>query len=296
MRHVVVAEHVLRLGGHALAAAQHVRLPDAVDDGRVVLGVAEEERVGAQDLGHGGERGGVGDVARGEQQGRLLGVPRRQLVLQRGVQVCVARDVARAARPRAVRLHRADHGGRHRGVLPHAEVVVAAPHCDLGGGARGPRRLRCSRRSGERLRALWRVRRARLRGRRRRARWNGAWEVCGLVARVAQRGGERGGLASNVLKLAIIVFCFQLVNRGLELCLVARRYGARLRLGFALMRPEQLRKGALVLKVLHEGLVELLSLDLGIHGASVSKHVDKRLQLLWLNALLRAHQPAERAG
>ena len=73
----------------------------------------------------------VGDVARGEDESRLLGVQLRELALERDVQGVGAGDVARAAGARALAGDRRLHGLEHHRMLAHGEVVVAAPHRDV---------------------------------------------------------------------------------------------------------------------------------------------------------------------
>ena len=73
----------------------------------------------------------VRDIAGGEQQGAFLAVQVGQLALELDVVVVGARDVAGAAGAGAAAVQRLVHGGDHRGVLAHAEIVVGAPDGDL---------------------------------------------------------------------------------------------------------------------------------------------------------------------
>ena len=124
VRHVVVAEH----------AAGSAAVADAGDHRGVVQRVGEHQAAG-QAGGQGRERRLVGDVARGEDQGRVLAMQAGQFALQLDMQVVGAGDVARAAGAGALRRHRVTHGLEHQGVAAHAEVVIAAPDHDLARGA-----------------------------------------------------------------------------------------------------------------------------------------------------------------
>src|SRR3546814_20410106 len=44
--------------------------------------------------------------------------------------MCVATAIARAARSRPDIVQRLFHGFHDRGMLPHGEIIVGAPHCD----------------------------------------------------------------------------------------------------------------------------------------------------------------------
>ena len=66
-----------------------------------------------------------------------------QFPFEHEMQVAVAGDVAGAAGAGAERLDRRGHRRQHGGMLAHAEIVVGAPHRDLGAdpvieGARKP--------------------------------------------------------------------------------------------------------------------------------------------------------------
>ena len=120
MAEVVVAEDL----------AHRARVADARDHRGVVIGVGIELAAGqhgAQRL----QRGLVGDVARGEDQGRFLVVQRRELALERHVQGVGAGDVARAAGARALGADRRLHRFDHHGMLAHGEIVVGAPDGDV---------------------------------------------------------------------------------------------------------------------------------------------------------------------
>ena len=77
----------------------------------------------------------VGDIARGEDQRRLAPVQIGELALEQQMHMAVAGDVAGAAGAGADRPQRLFHRRQHRRVLPHAEIVVRAPHRDLGADA-----------------------------------------------------------------------------------------------------------------------------------------------------------------
>ena len=84
-----------------------------------------------------GKRRVVGDIGRGEQQRRFLAVQIGELGLELDVIVGGAGDVARAAGAGADRLDRLVHGGEHRRVLAHAEIIVGAPHRHVADAALG---------------------------------------------------------------------------------------------------------------------------------------------------------------
>jgi len=67
----------------------------------------------------------LGDLGRGWSQTTA------ELALERGVQRVGAGDVARAAGARTLRVDCPAHRLDNRGMLPHGEVVVAAPHGDV---------------------------------------------------------------------------------------------------------------------------------------------------------------------
>ena len=94
--------------------------------------VREDHRAG-EPRAEGGERRPVRDVARGEEQRRLLAVQVGELALEQHVLVGGAGDVAGAAGAGAVLVDRGVHRREHLRVLAHAEVVVRAPDGDVGG-------------------------------------------------------------------------------------------------------------------------------------------------------------------
>ena len=126
MGEVVVAEDALLAAGMA----------HALDHRVVVEGVRQDQAVRDQ-LGDGRDAGLVRDVARGEDEARLLAVQVGEFALQVHQRRVVARDVAGAAGAHAAAGGRAGHGADHVRVLAHAEVVVRAPYGDLGGAAVG---------------------------------------------------------------------------------------------------------------------------------------------------------------
>ena len=107
---------------------------DAGDHRGVVERVRQHDRAG--DLaGQGRQRRLVGDVTRGEDERRLAPVQVGELLFEQEMHVRVAGDVAGAAGAGAERLDRLNHRAEHRRVLAHPEVVVGAPHRDLGADA-----------------------------------------------------------------------------------------------------------------------------------------------------------------
>ena len=120
MAHVVVAENLLR----------RLRMAYALDHRGVVERVGQNDAAGQQ-AAEGRKGGVVRDVARGEQQRRLLAVQVGELAFEQHVVVRRPRDVARAAGPGAGAAHRVAHGLDHGRVLAHAEIVVRAPDDDL---------------------------------------------------------------------------------------------------------------------------------------------------------------------
>ncbi len=117
VRHVVMFEDVDR----GLAAVL-----DADDHGVVVLGVGEDVpiRQGIQD---GAQRGLVGDVAGGEEEGGILAVQVRELFLEGDVEGRGAGDVAGAAGAGAVAAGGFDRGFDDHRVGAHGEVIVRGP-------------------------------------------------------------------------------------------------------------------------------------------------------------------------
>ena len=105
-------------------------MADALDHRGVVDGVGEDHAAGQH--GAQGLQGGlVGDVARGEDQRRLLAVQLGQLALERDVVGVGAGDVARAAGARPWAPIAACMASITTGCWPMAEVVVAAPDRDV---------------------------------------------------------------------------------------------------------------------------------------------------------------------
>jgi hypothetical protein len=132
MRHVAVAEDL------PFAAA----LANAFDHGIVVERVRQNQAIRNQ-LGDGGDAGLVRDVARGEQQRRLLAVQIGQFLLELHQRMMGAGDVAGAAGAGADPGGGLDHGADHLRMLPHAEIVVGAPDHDIARPLRGmPHRMR----------------------------------------------------------------------------------------------------------------------------------------------------------
>ena len=120
MGDIIVAEDTL---GSAIAA-------HAFDHGGMVQRVGIDDQPG-KELGQGRERGVIGDIGRGEQQRRFLAMQIGQFGLELLVIDRRARDVARPARACAGGAQRFFHGFDHHGVLPHAQIVVAAPNGDI---------------------------------------------------------------------------------------------------------------------------------------------------------------------
>ena len=120
MGEVVVAEDALVAAG----------LAHALDHRVVVLGVRQDDAARDQ-AGDGRDAGLVRDVARGEDEGRVLAVQVGELGLELDHRMVVARDVARAAGAGADAHRGLGHGAHHGEVLAHAEIIVRAPHRDL---------------------------------------------------------------------------------------------------------------------------------------------------------------------
>ena len=113
---VIVAED-------ALFAA---RIADARNHRGMVQLVGEDDAAGQQ-LGEGGERRFVRDIARGEEQSRFLAMQIRKFGFQVDMIMGVAADIAGAARAGADVVQRFLHRGDHLGMLAHGEIVVGAP-------------------------------------------------------------------------------------------------------------------------------------------------------------------------
>ena len=126
MARVVVAEYLLLRPAVA----------DAGDHRGVVVGV-RDDHAARQGLPQRPERRLVGDIARGEQERGLGPVKPREFLFEQDVVVAGSGDVARASRAGADPVQRLVHRRDDLGVLPHAEIVVAAPHGDVLDGAPG---------------------------------------------------------------------------------------------------------------------------------------------------------------
>ena len=117
-----------------IVVAKDRLLRPAVADARyhrgVVVGV-RDDRAARHRLAERAERRLVRDIAGSEQERRLGPVEVGELLLQQHVVVAGARDVARAARPGAHLVQRLVHRRDDLRVLPHAEIVVAAPDRDV---------------------------------------------------------------------------------------------------------------------------------------------------------------------
>ena len=122
MRHVAVAKDLTLAAG----------LADAFDHRIVVERVRQDQAI-RNELGDGRDAGLVRDVARGEQQRRLLAVQVGQFLLELHQGMMGPRNVAGAAGAGAGPGGGLDHGADNLGVLPHSEVVVGAPDHDVAG-------------------------------------------------------------------------------------------------------------------------------------------------------------------
>src|SRR6185312_4065 len=110
MRHVVVAEHL------ALAAGP----TNAFDHRIVVQGVRQDQAV-RNEPGDGRNAGLVGDIARSEQQRRVLAVQVGKFQFELHQRVIGARDVAGSAGAGSDPRRGLDHGADHLGMLAHPE-------------------------------------------------------------------------------------------------------------------------------------------------------------------------------
>src|SRR5512132_1926694 len=110
-------------------------MDDALDHRVVVLRIGKNHAFGQQ-AAQRRQRRQVGDPAGTEQQRRLPAVQIGQLALQQHVVVIGAGDVAGAAGTRAAPRDGLVHRRQYRGMLPHPEIVVRAPHRDLADFAR----------------------------------------------------------------------------------------------------------------------------------------------------------------
>src|SRR3546814_1421341 len=72
----------------------------------------------------------IGYIAAGKEQRAFLAMQVGKFRFQIDVVMCVATDIARAARSRPDIVQRLFHGFHDRGMLPHGEIIVGAPHCD----------------------------------------------------------------------------------------------------------------------------------------------------------------------
>ncbi len=104
---------------------------DALDHGGVVAGVGQHDAAG-QAAGQGAQRRPIRHVAGVEQQRGFRVVQVGQFLFQQHVVVVGACDVAGAARAGAAAIERLVHRRQHGRVLAHAEIVVGAPHRDVG--------------------------------------------------------------------------------------------------------------------------------------------------------------------
>ncbi len=129
---VEIAEFAFEIPGIVVGedARFTAAVPDALDHRGMVEFVRQDDatrhpRCQRADRRH------VRDIARREQQRRLLAVQIGKLALQQHVIVVGAGNIAGAARAGAATVERLVHGVEHGGVLAHAEIVVGAPHRDL---------------------------------------------------------------------------------------------------------------------------------------------------------------------
>ncbi|KHQ52584.1 hypothetical protein OA50_03059 [Mameliella alba] len=105
-------------------------MADALDHAGVVGRVREDDRI-RQTAAQGRKRGPVRDIARGEEQRRLLAVQVSEFRLQRDVMRIGAGYVARATRPGAALVHHLLHPRTHVRMLAHPEVVVRTPDSEI---------------------------------------------------------------------------------------------------------------------------------------------------------------------
>ena len=95
------------------------------------LSASDNDHAAGQGLAERAERRLVGHVSGREQERSLGAMKVGELLFQQDVVVAGPRDVARAAGPGANLVQRLVHRRDDPGVLPHAEIVVAAPHRDV---------------------------------------------------------------------------------------------------------------------------------------------------------------------
>src|SRR3546814_13256242 len=69
-------------------------------------------------------------MSAGKEQRAFLAMQVGKFRFQIDVVMCVATDIARAARSRPDIVQRLFHGLHDRGMLPHGEIIVGAPHRD----------------------------------------------------------------------------------------------------------------------------------------------------------------------
>ncbi len=117
MRHVVVAEDLLLRAG----------LAHALDHGIVIPGVRQDQAVRHQ-LDQGRDASLIGDVAGREDQSRLFAMEVGELALEVDQRMVGAGDIAGSTGPCAHSGRGLDHRTDHLRVLPHAKVIVGAPH------------------------------------------------------------------------------------------------------------------------------------------------------------------------
>ena len=121
-----------RCGRRSLARRRLWRMPSIIE---AWLLASESTTQPGMLRGQRAQRRPVRDVARGEQEGRLLAVQVGELALEQHVVVVGAGDVAGAAGAGAAAVDRLVHGVEHGRVLAHAEIVVRAPDRDLAAAA-----------------------------------------------------------------------------------------------------------------------------------------------------------------
>ena len=115
-------------------ARRSAAVANALDHGGVVRCVGEDDTARHARCQR-PERGPVGDIAGGEQEGLLLAVQVGQFPLEQHVIVICAGDVAGAAGSRAAAVQSLMHRREHDRVLAHAQIVVGAPDGDFRGAA-----------------------------------------------------------------------------------------------------------------------------------------------------------------
>ena len=120
--------------GEVVVTRDHQRTglgqPTGIDQGRVHMGVADDQRVR---VGEGGDDPEVGVVARGEGEGGGMSGERREGRLELGVQLEGAGDEPRCAGAGSPLPRRGRRGLDHARVAAEPEVVVAGQVDDVGG-------------------------------------------------------------------------------------------------------------------------------------------------------------------